>query len=218
MATGIEKFRAMERFRLCYLKHRGNILSVCEELNWPLELGQVYAKKISKRAERDIAFGVSQSIMMQLLMGYESRVGHLQTLLTALEGADKQIVSNCCYYPIIFRKERRKELPHCSKCGKQCKTLEVGLPIVYDLVFRTLNQLQDEDRSIVEFAKKMGYVNPDQPPPTLVRNNVLVVDNARRPSPVESSVVEDVQRLPPMEREKLRKNLEAHIKKELGNG
>jgi hypothetical protein len=218
MPTGIEQFKAMERFRLCYLKHRGNVLSTCEELGWPIEVGRSYANKVKGRVERDVAFGVSQSIMMQLLIGYESRVGHLQELLNRLDGTNKLIVSKCCYYPIFLKKERREPLPHCTNCNKKCETKIVGLPVVYDLIFRTVGQLQDEDRAIVEFAKKMGYVNPDAPPTSIVRNNVLVVDGNRKQLPLDQGFVQDVERLPPMEREKLRKRLEEHIKGGEGNG
>jgi hypothetical protein len=213
MSTGIEKFRAIETFRLCWLKHRGNVIAACEELGWPIEIGRQYAAKISKKVDRDVSYGVSQSIMMQLVIGWESRVRHLYDMLSSLKEAEKQIVSCCCSFPVEPFKIRRKQRYKCILCGQECKIKNVGVPKVFDVQYRTLSMLQEEDRAIVEFAKKMGFVNPDAPHPSFVRNQVLVV-NAKEKKGIEQEepFVQNVDRLPPMEREKLRKSIENYIK------
>lgn len=224
MSVGIGKYKALETFRLVWLKHRGNTLAACEELGWPLEVGRQYEGKIKKRVDRDVAFGVSQSIMMQLLLGYESRVRHLYEMLERLKDAETQVVSTCCSYPVEPFQIRRKVRFRCSLCGKECTIRSVGLPQIIDIQYRTLRMLQDEDGAIVDFAKKMGFVNPDAPPPSLIRNQVLVlnsrdkVDKGTKSIEQEETFVKQAERLPPMERERIRKSLETYIKEGESDG
>jgi len=205
----IEKFMFEEKLRLCIIKHRGNTLAVSNELSLLADLVQKYVKKMEGKWSRDVSFHMASSIMSQLLLGHDSRIYHLQKCLEYLDGKEESKVSKCCGFLYEERKPRRITHTFCLKCGEKCFVETIDRAAIYKLKFRTLELLRDEDAHLVEFAKNMGFANPDMPAPPVVRNQVLIVSNKEN-----DKFVKNASSLSPMDREKLRKQLQEHI---LGN-
>jgi len=83
--VNIEKFKLHERIKISYLKHRGNILAVVEELGVDAGYVRRVAEKIKGRERRDVDFLMANDLMQCILMGYESRVRHLMHMLSTLD-------------------------------------------------------------------------------------------------------------------------------------
>ena len=120
MATGIEKFRLEEKVRLTYLKHRGDVLKVAEELDLPLEYVKKIGDKIKKRCGRDVNYLISNTLMEHILMGHSQRIQYLVECLQGLKGKEESLESLCCQAPVKEVVKRRWKVDFlCLKCGKE---------------------------------------------------------------------------------------------------
>ena len=207
-----------EQIRLSFLLHRGNILAISEETGYPLEVVRKEVDKIKKHTKRDMTFLAAQGILNHVILGHKSRVLHLHKSLELLEGKEKVILTGCCRVPVIEKKIRRKVTNYCFNCKKECIAILQDKLSVYDVRNKLIESLREEDKALVDFAKRLGFINPDAPLPPLVRNEVMVLQNQQTPSKpdgLNQDTIALIQNLPPIDREKIRKQLELFIKGEL---
>jgi len=213
MSTGIEKFRFEEKVRLCFIKHRGNLLAVSKELDVDLELVKKLGDKLKKKTAYDVKRLVAENIMQHLLLGHEQRIMYLNDCLLVLEGKETADISICCASPVKWS-NHTPPVATCLKCNIRCETKEIDRPRVLELKFKAIEMLREEDTALTEFAVKMGYTDKDPASITNVRNNYLVVGSEK----LDQTKVNDINQLSPMERQKARKRLEhAIIEAEVDN-
>ena len=198
MAVNIEKFKLESKVRLCYLKHRGDVCKVSEELNVPLELVKKIGKKFKKSSSRDVTEFVASSLLEHLLEGHSQRIQYVKEMLDTLDEKNKIVVSLCHGAPVKIGKERRTSQYVCLNCNKVCDVRVSRDSEVYILKMKLLELLREEDVALTDFSDKMGYTQKADVPVPIVRQNILVMDG-------ESHEFTDMSA---MEREKLRKGLE----------
>lgn len=73
----VEKFKLLEKIKESYLKNRGSVLAVASELKLDLEYTRKMVSKFKKKDKRDVSVLVADSLMEHILLGYKSRVQHL---------------------------------------------------------------------------------------------------------------------------------------------
>jgi len=206
VSINIEKFKAEEKTRLCLMKHRGNVSLAGRELDIPVEFVKKVAHRMKEKCTRDVSYFIATNLMQHILLGYQQRVSYLEECLRILRGKEESLISSCCSFP-VKRRGRTRITYECLKCGKPCSVTIIDKNEIYNLKFRVIEMLREEDRALVDFADKMGYTNKDYTPASTVKQNILVMN---KPD-LDSSVAEDLQNLRPMDREKVRKRLEKHI-------
>ena len=209
----VEKFKILEKIKLSYLKHRGDVLRVSEELGIPLEYVKKVVNKIKKQEERDVRVLISHTIAQQILLGYQSRVKNYMDMLAKLENRDQVIVSLCCRAPVKVEIRNGRRVDVCMKCNKECNVEIVDKVTLYRIKKELLEQLREEDRLLVDFAEKMGYTSKEEVPQTVVynRQNIAVITGAKG---VDREVAGQLEQLSPRDREILIKELEKKIEEE----
>ena len=199
MGINIEKFKLLERVKLSYLKHRGNVLEVANEVGLDTEYVRDLTYKFRKQEERHVSTLIANSLMQHIMLGYESRVTHLMAMLRSLEGRDQLQVSICCFKPVVLKEAGGYK---CLKCNLDCNATLADKDIIYEIKRLLLVELREEDKSLVELADKMGYTNKVQMPEVSIRqNNLVVMDNKDR------VLVQEARDMLPQDREKLRNEL-----------
>ena len=210
MSNSLEAFRLLEKIKLSYLRYKGDIVSISKELNLPLDYVQKEVKKIKGKESRDVAVLISHTLMQQLFFGYQSRSQHLMDLLSSLENTEKPKLSLCHDMPVEVIEDSLETKYKCLKCGKLCKVIEVPETTIYNIKKDILEQLREEDQALVLFAKEMGYTNKTEPPPGPVfKQNIIVMKGDK--GETDPQVMQDIQQLPPMERERLLEKLKREM-------
>jgi hypothetical protein len=151
--------------------------------------------------------------MSHILLGVKSRTAHLMEMLSSLEKTEKPVLSVCCSSPVRVKKDSTDL--ECLKCFAKCEVTTVPKASIYNIKSNIIEQLREEDKSLIDAATKMGYTNKiEQPPAPIFKQNILVVDGGVSPKMQQS-----IEQLPPMEREKLLERLKKEmttLKEELG--
>jgi len=203
----IKNYELDERIRVSLLKHRGDVLAVKEELNLPLAYVQRIYKKMRKAWDRDTSAYVSSKLMEHLFYGYQQRIVYLKALLDKFESFEKEDVSGCCSAPVVRSKVRRTFEFVCTKCLQPCYVVKGMDKEVQKLYQQAIEQLREEDKALVEFAHKLGFVHPKSEGPNVKVDQKIVVLNQGKEEPV----AKQLQELSPIEREKVRKAFEKSI-------
>lgn len=155
MALSHEKWKMEERIQLSVFKHRGNVALVSKECDIPYDFAMYVCNKIKKRQDRDVKLLVAGHIVGTLLLGRESRIQYLTTMLNALEGKDSIELSACCKSIRVIKPG--DDIPVCLRCGKEANWYIEHQRGIYDLRITLLQELREEDRLMMEFADKFGY-------------------------------------------------------------
>lgn len=204
MGQSIEEYKLTEKIKLSYLRHRGNVLAISEELQLPVDYVKKMVLKFKGKESRDVATLISHNLMSHVMLGYESRVHNLMEMLKMLDGRDKNKISVCCEAPVRRYEETIAfgyEDYECLACHLKCEVKILDKEAIIELRLGVLEQLREEDRALVEFAERMGYTNkePTQPAPYINQNFVVVRD--RNKAGDDAEVVKELKRLSPMERD-----------------
>ena len=198
----IDKYKQLETVKLCYLKHRGNVLEIAKELNLPAEYIKKISDKFKKQEDRDVAVLISNTLMSHILLGVQSRTTHLMEMLTSLNKQEKPSLSVCCNAPYKLRKDGQTF--ECGKCFCKCEIHDAPKTSIYNVKRDIIEQLREEDKALIEMAKTMGYTaKTEGPPPPIFKQNILVVNGGE----TNPQVLKDIQHLPPIEKEKLLEKL-----------
>lgn len=199
--SDLEKFKLMEKVKLAVLRHRGDALSVAKELDLDLAFVNKCIHKLRKKDERDVSSMISSTLMQHLFLGYQSRVHYTMEMLKSLDGRHQLRVSACCQHAVGDRDGGVV----CLRCSKPCTVVVLDQHGVYDLKQRLLEQLRDEDKTLVTFAESMGYTNKTETPA------VKFEDKRQYVVLGDSKVANDLARLDPIDREHLRIRLEKSV-------
>lgn len=209
MAKNIADFKNTERIKLSYLKHKGNVLAIAEDLGMDVEYIQRMVKKFKGKETREVSTLISNTIMANLMLGYESRTSHLMNMLRVIEGRDQLEVSICCEAPVKI--EKGKTI--CLACEKVTDIKILDKEGILDVKLGIIEQLREEDKTLMTFAEKMGYTNFKSETPTQIvklKQNFLITPGASNGG-LSSTVVEDMAKLSPLERDKLIEKLRTEI-------
>jgi len=212
MSTGIEKFKLEEKVRISFLKHRGNVLKVAEETSVPVDLVKKISKKMKTRAKRDIDYMISNGIMGHLFMGVEQRVSYLKKCLDEIENKITEVLSPCCKGPAL-------EIPsddgtiyyECQVCQKNCVPIVRTNIGVIETLHETLRELREEDKSLVEFAEKLGYTNKEPEQVTKITQNNMYLGTQPSSKEIPGEIQRQAENLSATDREQARKRIEAEI-------
>ena len=201
----IEKFKTEEKVRLALLHHRGDVTKVAAELSMDLAYVKKCATKFATRQKRDIDRLVANDIMMHVLLNVDQRYRYIKDSLDSLRAKESSEVSGCCGY-VMYTKDDKLT---CGKCNEAVKTTKVLTHTgIHAIMLDYLRELRDDDRIIVDFADKMGFTNKIAPVPgTIIKIDIMVIGD----SPEGRAIIGKATGMMPMEREKLRKDLERHI-------
>jgi len=210
----LQKFKFEERVKIASFKHRGDILAIVKELNLPdtYESYQLVKKaldKIAKSEQKDVAVLISNNLMRVLMEGHAQRVVYIQEMLRALEGREQASVSICCSMPVVSKEDK----VYCMKCNKETEVQKVDKVGIFILKVRLLSELREEDKALVDFAVKMGYVvraeQPEQQPLIKKVQNILYVGGSLEGlSEEEKATLKEISQLSPVDREVVIKKLE----------
>jgi len=207
----IEKFKSLERVKISYLKHRGNALKVVEETGYPAEYVRKCIGKIKKKEEKNVSVLISHTLIQHIMEGHNSRLRYLIDMINSLENREQLNVSMCCRMP--YRVVDGNNV--CIKCNNVCEVMTTDRINIYEVKQNIIDGMREEDKCLVDFAVKMGYVGSSQPPAPIIRQNTLVVqNNSNNLSDGQKEVVKNFTNLTPLEREKLRLSLEKQIMNE----
>jgi hypothetical protein len=206
-----EEYRLIEKVKLSYLKNRGNIITISDELSLPIEYVKKLVKKFKGKESRDVSTLIANTLMQQMMFGYESRVQHLMSTLKELEGRQLLKVSVCCEAPLDTIEGT---LPICCGCNKEAKIKEIDKEGIIDLKLGILAQLREEDKTMMEFAVKMGYTQQKELPAqnNITQHNVIFMGKDNKINEQDEKVVKDLVSLSALERDILAENLIRHQK------
>lgn len=205
MSMNIEKFKLLEKIKKSYLKHRGDVIKVAEELNLPLDYIRRQVKKLEKADNDAVSVVIADNLTEYILLGYRSRVEYLTSMLEKLDNRDQVLVSVCCGEIV----EEESDGYKCLKCGKICRVKVADRKMVFELKSKILEQLREEDRVLVEFAEKMGYTFQRPKEEHKHIHYEVKIEN------VNGETVRKLQELDPMERERVIKELERKLRSEI---
>lgn len=202
-----ENYIQYEKIKLSYLKNRGNAIEVADELNLPVKYIKKVIYKIKKQEDRDVSVLISNTLMSHILLGSKSRVILLTEMLKSLESTEKPLLSFCHEMPVEIIEDSFKTKYKCIQCKKYCEVTEIPEVDIYAVKNDIITQLREEDKNLIELASKMGYTNRIEPPPAPVfKQNILVMGQGTNPQ-----IMQDIQLLPPIEREKLMEKLKREM-------
>jgi hypothetical protein len=195
----IEEFRMIEKIKLSYLKHRGNIEDISKDLAIDVAYIRKMVGKFKKKEDRDVSTLIANNLMAHVMLGSQSRTVRLMELLKTVEGSEKPILSVCCQAPFDVIEDSYENRYVCQKCDRSCDIHYFIKPAVYNIISNLIEQLREEDVALIEMADKMGYTNVQKVPDTLIQqNNRILVLNDN-----EKEAFRDLKALPPLDREKI---------------
>lgn len=211
----INKFKEEARIRASIFRHRGDVIAVSKELGLDIQFIKRFSDKIKKQTKYDVSFWVANSIMANLLMGYEQRNLYLKRCLDLLDKEAEKSVSSCCGADIELIRENGKILcGFCKKCEQECGIEKKLQTKIIKMVQDTISLMRQEDEAMVSFADKMGYTDKQ---PDIKQNILLINGNSRGEGrkavdcQIEDSTRENLNSLSPREREMTRKQIEKYI-------
>ena len=159
--VGIKKY---EQIKISCLKHRGNIIQIAKDVGMSEEEIKDIVDKLKKEEHNEHGILVAQNIMSHLQTGIQSRIFWIMEMLSKLKGKDVFDISDCCKVGIRIEKINETEKQICSKCLKECMAIPSDRMGVFDLQLRLIEALREEDKALVEFAAKMGFINTENNP------------------------------------------------------
>lgn len=208
----MEKWKMLEKIRISSLRNRGDVLAVAKDLNLDLAYVKRCIDKQRKRESRDVCQMISSTLMAHLFEGYEMRMHYITELLRSLDGRHQVSVSDCCRHII----ETNEQGIVCRKCTRPCSVIVLDQHGVYALKQTLIVQLREEDKTLVDFAAKMGYTEKQDAPAAVKyedKRQIIVMG--------DSGITKELADLGPLEREALRMKLERQLfegKQEGNNG
>jgi hypothetical protein len=213
--TASEEGRIIERIRVSYIKHRGNLIRVLDEVKLPQEYVEKIVTKLRKENKSDTKRLVADTILEHLLLGHQSRVQHAEEILATAEKEEKQLRSSCCTGNVrkmhVDGVDLQELQYECLKCGEMCDIYYWIDQDAMNLRLNAIDSLRREDESLIKFLEKLGYTEKkEQPPQTVIQQqNIVVMPNAQ--GQVSAEDMKNIQALRPMEQEQLRLNIEKEL-------
>ena len=209
-----EENRIQEQIRVSYLRHRGNLFAVQEELKIPKDYILRVVSKFKREDKRNLPNFVAEKVLEHLMLGYNSRVQHLMETIAKIESEEKQKRSTCCSGRIRLMDTVAQNMPgieayECLKCKKLCDVYDYIAGDALSLKITTLNQLAKEDELLFKFLTGMGYVGEKSVPQDSTPA-VVFEDNSKHVH-ISPEEVKELSKLGPLELEALRLKIEKKL-------
>lgn len=211
MGNSLEEFRLLEKIKVSYLRNRGDLAVMIDELQLPKEYIEKQIEKFRRKDAKEVSQLIADNIMEHLLLGYEGRVHYLAEMVRRLEVEAKQLRSTCCNHRVRemdlgeeFAGQIKYECLHCHELADTYVHIDEKY---MSLKLSTLDVLRKEDEAMAKFAEKMGYTKKGEPIQK-VQITQIVVPGAK---PADPMVIQDLDKLNPIEQESLRLELEKSI-------
>ncbi len=164
-------FTAMHRYGL---DMNGRILAA-QNLKMPIGIYNCYVAAV--QADKNFNIGearstIADSVMTQLLDGYNARGFWAKSLLDELRNETNFIFSSCCSARVgvdtIPDDHGKVAKVHvCKSCGQVCEIVKLHPVDRYRLMLESLKHLSEEDVKLAENAAKLKYVNPELDEPMI---------------------------------------------------
>lgn len=212
MSDSIEKIKLDSAITVSFYKHRGDIGAIATELDLPFDYIKKIVNKLKVRMKRDVSLYLSVAIMQTIWTGYQQRTAYLNTCLSQLKGKESADVSLCCRAPVKLKEEGTAMNYYCLKCNSRAHAQRIEKGEIYSLIMNFTNALREEDKTLMDFADKMGFTFAEKPP--IIQEGPTFVFNELNVSPDDKGVIKKLEGLTPVERERIRKKIE---KGELSN-
>jgi len=195
----LSKFRLDEQIKKSYLKNLGDVSLVLKELNLPQDYILSRIEKIKKTETSGERDSVAESIMGYISVGYRARRIRILEMINSLEGVEQCNVSLCCSAPVQYHSSSEEEWYSCLQCLKRCQVRTASYMDVYRIKKELIEELREEDKHLINFAKEMGYTK-QQTPGILVqqKKNIIMM-----PGTLKENELKDLEKLSPMDRERL---------------
>ena len=213
-----EKLRVEENTRQALCRYGGDAAKTAIAVGRPVS----YVKKIQKKMKGDLDKNPSTNIQIAsnittlILEGRQQRRQMLQDMYNTLENREQLIVCPICKTEVGEFNESSGTY-YCPVCGKHISGRIMDRDIVMARKQLLIDSLYKEDDGLMNWLVKMGWVGKEAPPgpQTIVhsRQNVLVLGGSKdgKISEQDAKTLDDIRHLPPLEAEKLRKDLKSEI-------
>lgn len=226
MGNSPEEDAVKERIRISNLKHRGNILAISKETGYQY----YFVKKIVDRLRRtrvDEPYNelVAKTLSDYIIEGHKQRVAYYEEMLRSLQMTEQFEVSDCCsaIFRIVEKDGVQTEV--CRTCSTPAKKKTLNQLEVFKMEMDLLTELRNEAKALGDFSVRMGFTNAPAKAP-LIKQDFLVISGGQQTAktiegsssnkPIEIDAkevytVEQINNMPPAEREKLRSKLHKEI-------
>jgi hypothetical protein len=210
-----EKIRIEEETRKVLYRYGGDVVKTATELG----LSYDYVFKVRQGIEKDMMknpeanLRVASNIFRMILRGMRQRDRHRQDMLDRLENREQLLVCPKCETEVYEIIQSHITKHHCPNCDVDIKPVIADKDFIYKRKQSILRDQQSDEDSLIDNLKKMGFTGaislPPEPPPSQTlnqNNNFLILGGAK-----EQKVIEEIKHLPPLEAEKLRRDLKKEI-------
>lgn len=213
-----EKFRIEEETRQALCRYGGDATKTADSVNRSIE----YVKAIQKKMKGDldknpgVNIQIASNITTMIMEGRQQRRRMLQDMYNTLENREQLIACPKCHTEVGEFNESSGTY-YCPVCEKHISGRIMDRDIVMARKQALVEALLKEDSSMIDWLVKMGWTGQEPPPgpQTVVHNrqNVLVVGSGKdgQLSEKEVHLLDEIRHLPPLEAEKLRKELKEEI-------
>ena len=179
----IEKVKFEEKLENLYLKYCGDISAIQKELNIS-NTQMIYVAKTIKRVERRIlsyqpSLPIQRSIASFIRNSIE-RTSIYRKMISLLTGREQLTVSLCCGLPVQEQKDEGEVIYYCIGCDHETKTKIIDHVEIYQLQMQILTAMQTEERSVMDFFDKAGYLNNKNPHINFTQNNSVIFGDEKR--------------------------------------
>jgi len=218
-----QDFIIEENTRKALLRYGGDAEKVRAALKQPL----AKVLKIHTKMKKDLiedpstSLNIAANITQEIVNGRNQRKQVLQDMLDSLESREQIWVCVECDTEVkdmVFDSNTGVE-HYCPKCDIVVNRILKDRGHIYDQKQSLLEKMMIEDDKLLGWLVKMGWTGSETPPgPTTVvhsRQNVLVLGDRKEGDPIvtdkENKLLDEIRHLPPLEAEKLRKDLKEEI-------
>ena len=223
MSNSIVKFRLEEKIRFLLLRHPKNLDRVAKEASdyvgrdVPVSIVVKVLEKFRKSQGKDVRLWVACNLAQQIIQGSQERLAKLEAMYQYWDGKEEALESVCCRAPITKYEPMDGSPPYyrCVKCDITCGTRVIRALDLENLKLRLIKDMRQESTHMIKFAKDMGFVATTPEASTLpTSQNYIFVNNSDKPKKISSDMIidaemaQEAQDMPPMEREKLLRDLD----------
>lgn len=217
--TDAEKGAYEEKIRISFIKNRGNEQATAFDVGAPIDdVRTVCNQYLSKAKQGKVS--PTDTLLHYLELGHVQRTSSLQNVLEEARQAASRPFSQCCKAPASvssYMKEKGvDDIPFytCTACDELCDVFFKFDNKAMGTMLGALDLMRKEDAQLLNFISKLHLSqSPEDMKPTGGNPEFTFTDESGKKTKrvVSKEVVADADKLTPVEREKLRKDLELRI-------
>ena len=227
MGNSFEEEMVAEKIKISALKHCGNMIEISKETGYAFSYVQKILKKVRMKERMDAdphRVLVADNLYQYLLKSHQQRRTYLNEMMRDLEYAKSRQVSVCCNARIIPDTDAAGVVTNkCRLCGVACAPTTMDRLDVIEMELKVLEAIEKQDITLAAFAVKMGYTNAQPAGPSIKQDVFVFGASPNNPAfqgqPIpqvhfdgkDRYTLEQIEQMPPAEREKLRRELKREI-------